>query len=71
MWHESTGELGQSGFVLCPAARVSPDECPAGGHRGPRSRRVIAGSIQTEALDWMPSGSGLRNSTAPRRTAFD
>ena len=26
----------QSGFVLCPLVRGSSDECPAGGHRGPR-----------------------------------
>jgi hypothetical protein len=48
-----------------------PTKAQRGGHRGPRSRRVIAGSFRTVALDWMPSGSGILNSTGTGPTAFD
>ena len=57
-WLGWKGGLGGSRVVLCPLERGASEECPVGGHRGPRSRHPVSRPWRTVCLDRRPSDGG-------------
>jgi hypothetical protein len=55
--------LGRFIVVLCPLGRVFSDECPPGGHGGPRSRHLE--SVPGRMGEWA-GFSSFNNAKTPR-----